>query len=59
MVKARPSMMVAMVRDYDNLQENYNDETFNILLDGRAELEDRDLNYLDHICVDNECWVLQ
>ena len=39
-------------------KKNYNDETFNILLlDGRAELEDRDLNYLDkknvYICVDS------
>ena len=39
-------------------KKNYNDESFNILLlDGRAELEDRDLNYLDkknvYICVDS------
>ena len=39
-------------------KKNYNDESFNILLlDGRAELEDSDLNYLDkknvYICVDS------
>ena len=39
-------------------KKNYNDDSFNILLlDGRAELKDRDLNYLDkknvYVCVDS------